>query len=201
MARVGILGGTFNPPHLGHLVIAQEAHDQLDLDRVVLMPVHTPPHKELHGDPGPGVRAQLCRLAVEGDERLRVSTREIEQEGPSYTVQTLRAIAAEQPEDELVFIVGGDMALSLPTWKEPEAILALATLAVAAREGTGRDDIITRVAGLDGAQDRVRFFQTPRLDISSSDVRRRVGAGRPVRYLVPPAVAEYLGAHGLYRLR
>ncbi|MCW2998837.1 MAG: nicotinate (nicotinamide) nucleotide adenylyltransferase [Solirubrobacterales bacterium] len=201
MARVGILGGTFNPPHLGHLVIAQEAHDQLDLDRVVLMPVHTPPHKELHADPGPGVRAQLCRLAVEGDERLRVSTREIEQEGPSYTVQTLRAIAAEQPEDELVFIVGGDMALSLPTWKEPEAILALATLAVAAREGTGRDDIITRVAGLDGAQDRVRFFQTPRLDISSSDVRRRVGAGRPVRYLVPPAVAEYLGAHGLYRLR
>jgi nicotinate-nucleotide adenylyltransferase len=201
MARVGILGGTFNPPHIGHLVMAQEAHQQLALDHVVLMPVHTPPHKELHADPGTEVRAQLCRLAVEGDERLRVSTREINREGPSYTVQTLRAITAEQPEDELVFIVGGDMALSLPTWKEPEAILALATVAVAAREGTGRQDIAARLAGLAGVQERMRFFEMPRLDVSSSEIRRRVAAGRPVRYLVPTAVAEYLGAHGLYRLR
>jgi nicotinate-nucleotide adenylyltransferase len=200
VARVGVLGGTFNPPHIGHLVMAQEAFDQLALDRVVLMPVHTPPHKELHADPGPDVRAHLCRLAVEGDERLHVSTREVDREGPSYTVQTLREIAAEQPRDELVFIVGGDMALSLPAWKEPEAILALATLAVAAREGTAREDIVARVGALTGARERVRFFDMPRLDVSSSDIRRRAAAGRPVRYLVPPAVADYLGRDGLYRL-
>jgi len=200
MARVGILGGTFNPPHIGHLVMAQEAHDQLALDRVVLMPVHTPPHKELGADPAPEIRAELCRLAVQDDERLCVSTREIDREGASYTVQTLRSIAAEQPADELVFVLGGDMALSLPSWREPAAIVALATLAVAAREGVGRQDIVARLAGIDGARERVRFFVMPRLDVSSSDIRRRAATGRPFRYLVPPAVAGYLDDHGLYRL-
>lgn len=198
--RVGILGGTFNPPHVGHLVMAQEAHAQLGLDRVVLMPVHTPPHKELQHDPGPAVRAELCRLAVAGDGRLAVSTREIDRPGPSYTVQTLRAIAAEHPEDTLVFIVGGDMAQSLPTWREPEELLRLATLAVAEREGVRREDIRARLRPLDPHGERVRFFDMPRLDLSSSDVRRRVAAGRPVRYLVPEAVAEYVDTHGLYRL-
>jgi nicotinate-nucleotide adenylyltransferase len=200
MARIGILGGTFNPPHVGHLVMAQEARDQLGLDHVVLMPVHTPPHKELDGDPGPAVRAELCRLAVDGDEGLRVSTQEADRAGPSFTVDTLRSLAADHPGDELVFIVGGDMALSLPTWREPEAILALATLAVAAREGTGRADILARLEGMAGVPERLTFFSMPRLDISSSEIRRRVRAGRPVRYLVPAAVAGYLSAHGLYRL-
>ncbi|MCW3040424.1 MAG: nadD [Solirubrobacterales bacterium] len=199
MARIAILGGTFNPPHVGHLVMAQEAHAQLGLDRVVLMPVHTPPHKELVHDPGPAARAELCRLAVAGDARFVVSTREIDRAGPSYTVQTLRAIAAEQPQDELVFIVGGDMAHSLPTWREPAAILALATLAVAEREGVARADIAARLRPLDPAEDRVRFFDMPRLDLSSSDIRRRVAAGRPVRYLLPDAVAQYVEGHGLYR--
>lgn len=199
MARIGILGGTFNPPHLGHLVMAQEAHAQLDLDRVVLMPVHTPPHKELQHDPGPAARAELCALAVAGDRRFVVSTREIDRPGPSFTVDTLRAIATEQPDDELVFIVGGDQAHSLPTWREPAEILSLATLAVAEREGVGRQDIVARTSSLDSTADRLRFFDMPRLDLSSSDIRRRVGAGRPVRYLLPDAVAEYVDAHGLYR--
>jgi nicotinate-nucleotide adenylyltransferase len=199
MARVGILGGTFNPPHIGHLVMAQEAWAQLGLDHVVLMPVHTPPHKELHADPGPAVRAELCRLAIGGDERFRVSTHEIDRSGASYTVDTLRALAAEAPGDELVFIVGGDMAHSLPTWREPDAILGLATLAVAEREGVGRQDIVARVAALDPGGTRVRFFDMPRLDLSSSEIRRRVAAGRPVRYLLPDAVAGYVDAHGLYR--
>ncbi len=200
MTRIGILGGTFNPPHLGHLVMAQEAADQLQLDHVVLMPVHTPPHKEVRADPGPRARAQLCRLAAGEDPRLRVSTREIDRAGPSYTVETLAALAAEQPGDELAFIVGGDMALSLPTWREPERILTLATLAVAAREGTGRQDIRARLADLPDAAQRVTFFTMPRLDLSSTDVRHRAKAGRPIRYLVPDAVATYIDAHGLYRL-
>jgi len=199
MARVGILGGTFNPPHLGHLVMGQEALDQLGLDRVVLMPVHAPPHKELHDDPGPQARAQMCRLAVAGDDRFAVSTLEVERGGPSYTVETLRALNAARPGDGLTFIVGGDMACGLPTWREPAEILALATLAVAAREGVGRQDIAARLRELDPGCQRVSFFQMPRLDVSSSDIRRRAAAGRPVRYLLPEAVAQYVQAHGLYR--
>ncbi len=179
--------------------MAQEACDQLGLDHVVLMPVHTPPHKELDGDPGPAVRAELCRLAAEGDDGLRVSTQEVDRGGPSFTVDTLRTLAAAQPDDALTFIVGGDMAASLRTWREPEAILRLATLAVAAREGVGRTDILQALDGLDGVPERLAFFSMPRLDVSSSDIRRRVRAGRPVRHLLPPAVAGYVDGHGLYR--
>ena len=179
--------------------MAQDARDQLALDHVVLMPVHTPPHKELDGDPGPAVRAELCRLAAEDDDGLRVSTLEVDRGGPSFTVQTLAALADARPGDELAFIVGGDMALSLPTWREPEAILRLATLAVAAREGVGREDILARLDGMAGVPERLAFFSMPRLDVSSSEIRRRVRAGRPVRHLVPPAVGRYLDVHGLYR--
>jgi nicotinate-nucleotide adenylyltransferase len=197
VARIGILGGTFNPPHLGHLVCAQEALDQLDLDRVVLMPVAAPPHKEVLDEPGAEHRLEMCRLAVAKDGRLGVSGMELEREGPSYTADTLRAIHEMAPGDDLTFIVGGDIAHSLPTWREPEAVLALATLAVAERTGAPRRDIEERLAGLDGG-DRVRFFDMPRIDISSTDIRRRVREGRPIRYLVPDDVARCIGARGLY---
>jgi nicotinate-nucleotide adenylyltransferase len=195
--RVGLLGGTFNPPHIGHLVCAQEALAQLELDRVLLVPVHEPPHKGIEVDPGVEHRVELCRRAVVGEERLEVSTLEADDPGPSYTVDTLRRLHESSPGDDLTFIVGGDMALSLPTWREPEAILELAELGVAEREGVRRADIAERLSGL-GA-DRVRFFDMPRLDISSSLIRRLVAAGRPIRYLVPDAVAEYIGETGLYR--
>jgi nicotinate-nucleotide adenylyltransferase len=126
-----------------------------------------------------------------------VSTLEVDRGGASYTVDTLRELHELEPEHDLTFIVGGDMALSLPTWREPEAILELAELGVAEREGVRRADIAERLSGL-GA-DRVRFFDMPRLDISSSLIRRLVAAGRPIRYLVPDAVAEYIGETGLYR--
>lgn len=197
MARVGILGGTFNPPHVGHLIMAQEAWTQLGLDRVVLMPVHTPPHKHVTADPGAAVRAQLCRLAAGDDPRLAVSTLEVDRPGPSYTVDTLRAIHADAPEDELTFIVGGDVAAGLPSWREPHAVLELATLAVAERQGAPRQDVIERVAEVGGA-DRVRFFDMPRIDVSSSAIRRRVAAGQPVRYLVPDPVAAAIAAQRLY---
>lgn len=181
--------------------MAQEARAQLGLDHVVLMPVHTPPHKDLDGDPGAAVRAELCRLAIEGDEGLLVSTQESDREGPSFSVDTLRALAANRPDDRLTFVVGSDMALSLPAWREPEAILELATLAVATRGGTARQDILARLDGLLGDPGRLTFFDMPRLDVSSTEIRHRVRAGRPIRYLVPPGVAGYLEAHGLYRGR
>lgn len=206
MAAVGILGGTFNPPHVGHLVCAQDARDQLGLDRVLLMPVHLPPHKEAPDDPGVRERVTMCGLAAAGAGWLEVSTLEAERGGASYTVDTLRALTARAPQDELTFIVGGDMACSFASWREPEAVLRLATLAVAERDGVTRPDIASRLepfsgraAGESGSPPRVRFFEIPRLDISSSDIRRRVATGAPIRHLVPDAVADHIAEHQLYR--
>jgi nicotinate-nucleotide adenylyltransferase len=195
--KLGLLGGTFNPPHLAHLVCAQEAWEQLGLDRVVFLPVNTPPHKEAEHDPGADHRVELCRRAVGDDERFSVSRIEADVPGRSYTVDTLRRLHESSPGDELTFIMGGDMAYSLPAWQEPETVLSLATLGVAERSGIAREDIRERCSTLAGA-DRIRFFDMPRLDISSSNIRRRVSEGRPIRYLVPDAVADYISTEGLY---
>ena len=198
MARIGLLGGTFNPPHVGHLICAQDAWAQLDLDRVLLVPVHTPPHKALLDEPGVEHRVALCRAAVEGDDRLGVSLADAEVPGPSYTVDTLSRLHEACPEDQLTFIVGGDMALSLPQWREPEAILALAELGVAARDGSRRENVLDRLSTIPGATNRVRFFDMPRIDLSSTLIRRRVADGEPVRYLVPGPVADYIERQRLY---
>ncbi len=195
--KLGLLGGTFNPPHLGHLVCAQEACAQLELDGVVFIPVYSPPHKEVEDEPGVDVRVELTRLATAGEKRFSVSRVEADVPGRSFTVDTLRRLHKSSPVDELTFIMGGDMAHALPTWHEPEAVLSLATLGVAEREGIRRTDIMERLAGLAGA-DRIRFFDMPRLDISSSSIRRRVASGRPIRYLVPDPVADYIASEGLY---
>lgn len=198
MARVGILGGTFNPLHIGHLACAQEALLKLELDEVALMPVAAPPHKEIEADPGAAHRLAMCRLAAGADPRFSVCALEVERGGRSYTVDTLRGLHARTPGNELTFIVGADMALSLPTWREPEQVLDLAVLAVAEREGVRRMDILECLAGLRGIAERVRFFDMPRIDVSSSLIRRRVAAGEPIRYLVPDAVREYIAAEALY---
>ncbi|MGZ8647260.1 MAG: nicotinate-nucleotide adenylyltransferase [Solirubrobacteraceae bacterium] len=195
--RVGLLGGTFNPPHVGHLVCASQALGQLGLDRILLVPVHEPPHKGIEIDPGVAHRVELCRLAVAGDEQLDVSLSDADVPGPSYTVDTLRRLHERSPGEQLTFIVGGDMALSLPTWREPEAILELAEIAVAEREGIRRIDIIDRLTGLPA--DRIHFFDMPRLDVSSSLIRRYVATGRPIRHLVPEGVERYIADAGLYR--
>ncbi len=200
MARIGILGGTFNPPHVGHMVCAQEARAGLELDRVLLMPVHTPPHKPADEDPGVEHRVELCRRAAGTTPWLEVSRAEADRPGASYTVDTLSELHDRtNPGDELTFIVGGDQANGLPGWREPEAILELAELAVAERDGVGRADVAERLAGLRGGRERLRFFDMPRIDVSSSLIRRRVAEGRPIRWLVPDAVAAYIEEAGLYR--
>jgi len=199
VARVGILGGTFNPPHLAHLVCASQAASQLSLDRVLLTPNAVPPHKEARMDPGPAERLELCRLAVAGDDRLRVCDLEIARGGPSYTVDTLRVLHERDPEDHLTFILGGDIALGLPSWHEPEAVLELATLAVAERSGAVRGDVTARLREAFGDLPRLEFFDMPRIDLSSSDVRRRIGAGSSIRYLVPDPVADRIEQKRLYR--
>jgi len=198
VAELGILGGTFNPPHVGHLVMVQEALDQLDLERVVLMPVAEPPHKEALADPGADVRLELCRLATAATPHVGVCDLEIRRGGASYTVDTLRALHDREPEHALTFIVGGDMAYSLPSWREPEAVLGLARLAVAERDGLRREDIAQRLEPLHSGH-RVVFFDMPRIDLSSSAIRARIAAGRPIRYLVPDPVIEAIRSRRLYR--
>jgi nicotinate-nucleotide adenylyltransferase len=199
LTAVGILGGTFNPPHLAHMVCASEARAQLSLDLVLLVPTGVPPHKEMEEEPGRAHRLEMCRLAADGHgDWLEVSSIEIDRDGPSYTVDTLRQIHATQPGDELTFIVGGDMAWSLPSWREPEEILQLASVAVAERTGARREEVRARLAGMQGAH-RISYIDVPRLDISSSALRRRVREGRPIDYLVSDTVADYIEQRRLYQ--
>jgi nicotinate-nucleotide adenylyltransferase len=196
--RIGILGGTFNPPHLGHLVCAQEAHRELGLDQVMLIPAGIPPHKPVDAEPGPEHRLELCRLAIEDDDRFVVSDLELRRDGPSYTVDTLKVLKSESPNTELFLILGGDIAAGLPQWREPERVLELATAAIAKRRGTARAAVQNALDQLNGG-DRATFFQMPSIGISSTMVRRRVRAGQPIRYFVPDGVMQYIETHGLYR--
>jgi len=197
--RLGILGGTFNPPHLGHLVSAQEAHLQLGLDRVMLVPARLPPHKPVEDEPGVEHRLEMCRIAVRGDEaRLEVSDIEARRPGPSYTVDTLEELRATVPDSELVLIVGSDVAAGFGSWREPGRVLSLARLEVAARPGTSREEV-ERALGEVGGEGRFSFFTMPEIEISSTMLRERIRRGQPTRYLMPDAVRAYADAHRLYR--
>jgi nicotinate-nucleotide adenylyltransferase len=180
------------------MVCAQEALAGLGLDRVLLLPVHTPPHKQLEDEPGPQHRLEMCRLAAAGAEGFEVTSLEADRPGPSFTIDTLRSLHERDPDDELTFIVGADQALGLPEWREPAAMLELAELGVAGREGVSEADVLQRLESLPSAELRVRFFSMPRIDISSSMIRTRAAEGRPLRWLVPDAVAGYIAEHGLY---
>ena len=196
--RIGILGGTFNPPHLAHLICAQEAFLQLGLDRVVLIPARIPPHKPVEEEPGPEHRLELCRLAIQGDEhRFEVSDLEIAREGPSYTVDTLKELRSSAPDHELFLIVGGDIAAGLPDWREPERVLSLAMLAIAKRRGTSRADVDNALRVLRGGE-RAQFFRMPQIAISSTMLRERVRAGESIRYYTPDPVISYIDRHHLY---
>jgi nicotinate-nucleotide adenylyltransferase len=195
--RVGILGGAFNPPHTGHLVCAQEALVQLELDKVVFMPVGQAPHRDLEGDPGAEERREMVELAIADDERFEVSRLELDREGPSYTADTLRALREAAPDDELFLLLGGDQAAALMSWHEPEEVLALATVAVAERLSWSRQAIGIKIGRLKGVEG-IRYLEMPIIQISSSSIRRRAAAGRPLRYLVPDRVAAYIEANGLY---
>ena len=195
--RVGILGGAFNPPHVGHLVLAQEAHHRLELDVVVLVPVGEPSHRSLEQDPGPDARFTMCDYAVAADERLAVSRIELDRDGPSYTVDTLRELHGRRPDAEYVLLLGADQATALGSWREPEEVLALARLGVVERGDVGRDQVRDAVSAIAGA-DAIEFFDMPRVEVSSTLIRRRAAEGRPIRYLVPDKVANFIGAQSLY---
>ncbi len=199
MASIGILGGTFNPPHLGHLAVAVHARDELALGSVLLVPARIPPHKPTGADPGAELRVAMCRALVQGEADIAVSEEEIGREGPSYTVDTLRSMHASHPGAELTFVVGADTANTLPTWREPREIVRLARLAVASRDGSERGRVLETVASVGGDDASVLFLEMGEVAVSSSLVRERVARSEPVEELTGPAVADYIARHGLYR--
>jgi nicotinate-nucleotide adenylyltransferase len=197
--RVGILGGAFNPPHIGHLLCAQEALEQLALDKLLFVPFGQPPHRELESDPGAEARLELVELAIADDGRFASSRIEVDREGPSYTADTLRELRADAPDDELFLVLGGDQAAALPDWHEPEQVLELAQVAVVERTNWSRNAIGIKVGRLRGAE-LIRYLEMPLIQVSSSSIRRRVAAGQPIRYLVPDRVASHIDANDLYRV-
>jgi nicotinate-nucleotide adenylyltransferase len=179
------------------LVCAQEALVQLELDRVMFVPVGVAPHRTLDDDPGPEVRLEMVELAIADDEHFTTSRIEMDREGPSYTSDTLELLHKESPDDELFLILGGDQAAALSTWHEPEKVLERATLAVFERMSWGRNAIVIKIGRLAGARD-VRYLDMPMIQVSSSAVRRRVREGVPIRYLVPDKVVDYITTNELY---
>ncbi len=199
---IGILGGSFSPPHRGHLALARRARAELGLERVLLMPLHTPPHKPPAADPGPLHRLAMVRLAVAGEEGLCACGLEIERGGVSYTAATLQELHDREPQDELTFIVGADTAATIPAWHEPATVLRLARLAIAERPGTRREDVLAALRGLAAEQPpRIEFLSMEPVEASSSLARERLGAGEGVEDLLAAPVLEYIELQGLYGAR
>ncbi len=197
MSAVGILGGSFNPPHIGHLTCARMAAEQLGLQRVLVMPLSEPAHRELADDPGPAARLELCELATAGDPVLEASDVEVARGGVSFTVETLEALG--DGEVALTLILGADAAGRIDSWRRPERVLELAGLAVAPRAGAAGADEVARGVTERFPGARAVSFEMPCVDISSSMIRERVASGRTIRDLVPPAVEAAIGANGWYR--
>jgi nicotinate-nucleotide adenylyltransferase len=185
--RLGVYGGAFDPPHLGHLVAASDACDALALDRLLWIPSAVHPLKPVRT--APQVRLEMVRAAIQGDPRFAADDLELRRTGPSYTVDTLRALRAREPGAELFFLTGADNLADLPRWREPDEIVRLATLAVVSRQGEALPP--------DPAYPAVAVAVT-RVDVSSTEVRRRVAAGRSIRYLVPEAVRAVIERERLY---
>jgi nicotinate-nucleotide adenylyltransferase len=196
--RLGLFGGTFDPPHLGHLVVAQDAVEQLALDRLLFVVAGLPPHKLRERLSPARLRLEMVQAAVEANPLFEASAVEMDRTGPTYTVDTLRHVGATHPEADLFFLMGADQLGEFHEWKEPEAIASLATVVVMAREGSGGDS----PPALDpSAGPLVEFVRIPvtRVDLSSTDIRHRVRDGRSVQYLVPREVLGIIEGQGLYR--
>jgi nicotinate-nucleotide adenylyltransferase len=179
-------------------VLAQEAASQLGLESVLLVPTGAAPHKRIEPEPGREVRLEMTRAAAAGDDLLDVSEIEMRVEGPSYTARTLEALHAERPHDEFTFLMGADVAAHLEAWREPQRVVELARLGIAARPGTVLDEAEAALERL-RATERAEFIRMPEIGVSSTRIRRRVAQRRPIRYLVPDEVAALIHQRELYR--
>lgn len=195
--RLGVLGGTFDPVHNGHVAAAEAAAECAELDEVVFVPAGDPPHRPA-AEATPQQRLEMCRLAVADDSRFAVSDVEVRRDGPSYTLDTLLALRGENPHAELFLILGWDAASQLRSWHRPDEVLSLAPIVVVSRPGRGApDEADLRSAGLDPA--RIVLCARPTPAVSGSEIRRALAAGKSIGGMVPAAVERYIAAHRLYR--
>ncbi len=198
-ARYGIFGGTFDPPHIAHLILAEEAYVQLRLDRVLWIVTPEPPHKRGQPlTPWP-LRVRLVQAAVSDNPAFEVSLLEGERPGPHYAVETMRILRRRYPHATLVYLMGGDSLATLPSWYRPQEFVELCDEIGVLRRPYDAADLDALEAELPGLAAKVRFLETPLLDISASDIRQRVAQGRPYRYFVHPGVAQLIQSLALYQ--
>ncbi len=190
--RIGLFGGSFNPPHLGHLIVAETLREERALDAVWWVPAHVAPHKTGEDLAAADHRVKMTRLATGGHPDFFVETIELERPAPSYTVDTLRALRRLHPACHFELLVGSDSLEAFADWRDPEGILRHSELVVYPRPGHAVDDLPILLSG------RVHQIQAPLVEIASSEIRRRVREGRSIRYLVPESVADYIEVNGLY---
>ncbi|MHA6260347.1 nicotinate-nucleotide adenylyltransferase [Sporosarcina sp. CAU 1771] len=187
MKKIGILGGTFNPPHIGHLIIASEVRHELGLDEVWLMPTANPPHKAASGDATAEQRLQMVELAVEGLDGLAVSSFEVDRGGVSYTYDSMKRLTLIEPEVDIYFIIGGDMIDSLPAWYKIDELVNLVNFVGVNRPGYKGESTYPFI-----------FIDIPQIDLSSTLVRKRFKDGKTVQLLVPNLVESFIRKEGLY---
>jgi len=194
--RLGLFGGTFDPIHIGHLILAEQCREACRLDKVWIVVAKEPPHKRGIRRTAVHHRLEMARLAVAGDSSFEVSEIEAQRSGPSYSVDTLAQIQAERPDDELFFLIGGDSLIDLPTWREPDRIARMATIVGANRPGSTPENPPASLFGPDSHP--LQHVTIPPIGISSTDLRHRMAEGRSVRYMIPKPVQAYIDAHKLY---
>lgn len=200
--RLGIFGGSFDPVHYGHLLLAESCREQCQLDQVWFMPAAVPPHKRQRVLAAANDRVQMLKLAILGHESFEVSTLEIDRGGVSYTYQTLETVVQQNDDAELFILMGCESLHDLPQWREAAQICRLATPAVVHRAGSPQPDFGVLAKLVDAARlDRFRSFQVdmPAIELSGTDIRQRVAAGNSIRFRTPRAVEKYIETHHLYR--
>ena len=199
VARIGVLGGSFDPVHFGHLVLAEGVREALGMEKVLFVPAGTPPHKLNHPLATAEHRMEMTRLAVEGNRLFGVSDVEVRREGASYTIDTVRELTRIH-DGEIFLIVGGDTVGELGTWKDVGELLRICKLAVGIRPGFAlpRREELERETGVAADELLAHVVGIPQVDISSTDIRRRASEGKTLRYLVPERVREYIEKEGLY---
>jgi nicotinate-nucleotide adenylyltransferase len=196
--RIGLFGGTFDPPHLAHLLLASEAAHQLQLSKVLWTLTPNPPHKKDQPITPLEHRLAMLKLTLADDPLFELSRLEIDRPGPHYTIDTVRLLAAHEPDADIILLLGGDSLHDLPTWRlSPDLVTAVRQIGVMRRSGDSLNlpELEKRLAGL---TDKVRFLDVLLQDISSSEIRRRIANGEPYRYYLPPAVYAYILEHNLY---
>lgn len=199
MKKVGILGGTFNPVHIGHLILAETAYETFGLDYVLLMPNGNPPHKEINTEDGGIHRMNMLRLAVEDNPHLQLSSFELDKKGVKYTYRTLELLKEQHPDTKYYFILGADSLFDLKKWQKPDSICKNVTLLAAVRDELGKERVKQQIALLkQELQAEIYLMDTPNLSFSSHNIRERIKNGKTVTYYIPKAVEEYIHDNNLY---